>query len=183
MKTFTIIGGVNGVGKSSLTGVLKNRMNDLGIIIDVDKITATQGLGAIAGGKEAIRLINNCLDKGVNFTQETTLSGRMVEQTARQARERGYCVRLFYVALDTVDESKKRIQNRVEKGGHDIPAGDVERRFAGRFEALEKLLPYCDEATFFDNDNGFIEVARYRNGEITPVVEERPQWLVSLLQL
>ena len=36
MRTYTIIGGVNGVGKSSFTGVLKERCTDLGIIIDVD---------------------------------------------------------------------------------------------------------------------------------------------------
>lgn len=38
MRTYTIIGGVNGVGKSSFTGVLKERCTDLGTIIDVDKI-------------------------------------------------------------------------------------------------------------------------------------------------
>ena len=43
MKTYTIIGGVNGTGKSSLTGVLKAQTNDLGRIIDVDKITAQNG--------------------------------------------------------------------------------------------------------------------------------------------
>ena len=42
MKIYTIIGGVNGVGKSSLTGVLASESNDLGVIIDTDKITALQ---------------------------------------------------------------------------------------------------------------------------------------------
>ena len=40
MKNYTIIGGVNGVGKSSFTGVMKERSTDLGVIVDVDKITA-----------------------------------------------------------------------------------------------------------------------------------------------
>ena len=40
MKVYTIIGGVNGTGKSSLTGVLRTQLKDLGRIIDVDKITA-----------------------------------------------------------------------------------------------------------------------------------------------
>ena len=40
MRTYTIIGGVNGVGKSSFTGLLKEQRSDLGILIDVDKITA-----------------------------------------------------------------------------------------------------------------------------------------------
>ena len=82
MKTYTIIGGVNGVGKSSFAGVLKERSTDLGIIVDVDKITAELGAGALAGGKAALRKINECIDKGVSFTQETTLSGRKTESTA-----------------------------------------------------------------------------------------------------
>ena len=40
MKVYTIIGGVNGTGKSSLTGVLRAQRNDLGVIVDVDRITA-----------------------------------------------------------------------------------------------------------------------------------------------
>ena len=51
MKIYTIIGGVNGVGKSSFTGVLKGSRSDLGIIIDVDKITAGLGGDILAGGK------------------------------------------------------------------------------------------------------------------------------------
>ena len=37
MKTYTIIAGVNGCGKSSLTGVLKTEIDNLGKVIDVDK--------------------------------------------------------------------------------------------------------------------------------------------------
>jgi len=182
MKTYTIIGGINGAGKSSLTGVLKHQLRDLGIVIDVDLLTAKLGQGPIEGGRAAIRLIDECLEKGVNFTQETTLSGVRVERTAREARERQYAVRLFYVGLDTMQESLKRIRNRVEKGGHDIPVQDVERRFNQRHTALARILPYCNEAVFFDNDNGFVQVADYRNGEIVPLVEKKPVWLAELLE-
>jgi len=181
MKTYTIIGGVNGSGKSSLTGVLKNQLRDLGVIVDVDALTVRLGQGAIEGGKAAVGLIRDCVAKGVDFTQETTLSGSQVERTAREAKDKGYTVRLFYVGLDTAQECIKRIKNRVEKGGHDIPPEDVTRRFASRFEALARVLPYCSEAMFFDNDNGFVQVAEYRNGEFIPLVEKRPAWLSELL--
>ena len=181
MKVYTIIGGVNGVGKSSFTGVLKERSTDLGIIVDVDKITAELGAGAIVGGKAALKKINECIEKGVSFTQETTLSGRKTETTAKQVKELGYTVRLFYIGLDSAAESLSRIQNRVKRGGHDIPENDVERRFALRWEALTKVLPYCDEAEFYDNDNGFIKVAEYRNGELRTVGRHTPQWLVELM--
>ena len=180
MRTYTIIGGVNGVGKSSFTGVLKERCTDLGIIIDVDKITAELGGNALAGGKAALKKINECIDKGVSFTQETTLSGRRTETTAREVVEKGYRVRLYYIGLDSAAESVFRIANRVKRGGHDIPTQDVERRFAGRWEAVTKVLPYCDEAEFYDNDNGFVLVAEYRNGELRTVGSLVPGWLKEL---
>lgn len=56
----------------------------------------------------------------------------------------------------------------------------MERRFAGRWEAVAKVLPYCDEAEFYDNDNGFVLVAEYRNGELRTVGNIDPMWLKEL---
>lgn len=180
MKTYTIIGGVNGVGKSSFTGVLKERSTDLGVIVDVDRITAELGGNALTGGKAALRKIRECIDKGVSFAQETTLSGYKTEATAKQVKDMGYHVRLFYIGLDSAEESISRIENRVKRGGHDIPSDDVVRRFASRWEAVAKVLPYCDEAEFYDNGNGFILVAEYRNGELRTIGSRVPQWLEEL---
>lgn len=164
MKLYTIIGGVNGCGKSSLTGALKAERSDLGTVLDGDRPST----------------IDECLEKGVSFTQETTLSGTRTERTIRRAKDLGYTIRLYYIGLDTVEESLGRIQNRVAKGGHNIPREDVERRFSTRFEDVLRVLPYCDEARFFDNDNGFVEVAEYRNGELFPRVANPPRWLREL---
>lgn len=181
MNYYTIIGGVNGVGKSSFTGVLKGQSTHLGTIIDVDRITAELGGDALAGGKRAIRLMDRCLETGVSFTQETTLSGYRTEATAKRARAAGYFVRLYYIGLDTPEECLSRIENRVRHGGHDIPKDQVVRRFDDRFEALRRVLPYCDEGEFYDNDNGFRQVAAYRNGELLPVGDRPPRWLKELL--
>jgi len=70
MKRYTIIAGVNGAGKSSLTGALKAERSDLGIIIDVDKISAEMK-SPIAGGKTAIERMEDALKRGLSFTQET----------------------------------------------------------------------------------------------------------------
>ena len=180
MKTYTIIGGVNGTGKSSLTGVLKTQMSDLGVIVDVDRITAMAGVSALQGGRIALERISECLKKNLSFTQETTLAGHKTELTAAQAKEQGYYIRLFYVGLNTPEECLARIENRVRRGGHNIPENDVQRRFEGRWDAVKKILPYCDEAHFFDNDNGFVEVAEYRNGEVVSIGELRPDWLKEL---
>lgn len=180
MKIYTIIGGVNGVGKSSLSGVLSAENTDLGLIIDTDKITAENGGDHIKGGKIAIKRIDDCLEKGVNFTQETTLSGVRTLKTIQKARELNYFVRLYYIGVSSSAESISRIKNRVAKGGHNIPPQDVERRYSKRFSDLAKIMPYCDEAVFFDNENGFAEKAEYKNGSLITKGDKTPEWINEL---
>ena len=180
MKTYTIIGGVDGTGKSSLTGVLKAQTTDLGQIVDTEKITDENGGNAILGGEIALHRIHAFLDKGISFTQETTLSGYTTEATAQEAHEKGYFVRLYYIGLDSVEECLQRIKNRVSHGGHDIREEDVRRRFAERWEAVAKILVFCDEANFFDNYNGFVEVAEYANGELSVKGNNPPAWVEQL---
>ena len=181
-KSVVMVIGVNGVGKSSLTGVLASESNDLGVIIDTDKITASLGGDKIKGGKAAIERINNSLAKGINFTQETTLSGSRILKTIKRARELDYFIRLYYVGVNSADESMKRIRNRVEKGGHDIPEQDVKRRYNKRFEDLVNILPYCNEVKFYDNENGFVEKAEYKNGELITKSKSIPEWIKDLKQ-
>lgn len=171
MKTYTVIGGVNGVGKSSLTGVLKNLRYDMGMIIDCET------------RKDADRTAENCLENGVDFTQETTLSGKKTFKTIIKAKEKDYYIRLFYVAVSSAEESLTRIGNRVKKGGHDIPSEDVKRRFSKRYDDLLAILPYCNEVHFYDNENGFEEVGEYRNGTLSVTAEEPPKWLIELKSL
>ena len=180
MKTYTIIGGADGVGKSSLTGVLLAKDTQLGTVIDADKITAQLGGNRLMGGKVAVKKIDECLAKGVNFTQETTLSGTRTLKTIKKAIDLNYKIELYYMGVQTVQESLNRIANRVQKGGHNIPTDDVRRRYQNRFKDLCSILPYCNDAYFFDNENGFVQVAEYRNGQIFELTKTPPIWLQEL---
>lgn len=146
MKTYTIIGGTNGVGKSSFLGSLNEQRDDLGVVVDADKINLRFNGDKVKGGKAASQLISDCLEREISFTQETTLSGHKTLKTVKEAREKNYCVRLYYIGISSAQESLLRIENRVKKGGHGIPESDVLRRYKSRFEDLLRVLPYCDEA-------------------------------------
>ncbi len=183
MKIYTLIGGVNGAGKSSLAGSLRAERTDLGLVIDPDQLTAQCGGDEYEGGKMAVQRIESSLAAGVNFTQETTLSGGYPKRLCRRAKEAGYYIRLYYVGLDSVEESLRRIKNRVERGGHDIPEKDVRSRYAHRFADAAKILPYCDEAKFFDNNNGFTLVAEWRNGQLLTIGGSEPLWLKELKEI
>ena len=120
MKVYTIIGGVNGVGKSSFSGVLRQQRLDLGKIIDPDHIAAKEHCNKLEAGRIAIQEMETAIQNGWNFTQETTLSGRRTLQTILAARQKDYQIRLYYIGISSAEESLYRIANRVRKGGHNI---------------------------------------------------------------
>jgi predicted ABC-type ATPase len=101
-------------------------------------------------------------------------------KTVKRAIAQNYFIRLYYVGVGSADESIERIKNRVRKGGHDIAAEDVKRRYEKRFDDLLKILPYCNEAYFFDNENGFVKKGEFKNGELTLYSGETPAWLQEL---
>lgn len=182
MNQYTLIAGINGVGKSSLRGVLEGQGLVLGHIIDADYIAKENNFDVIKAGREAILEIDDCLKRNISFTQETTLAGKRIERTLIQARKQGYYVLMYYIGIDSVEESLKRIKNRVQKGGHDIPKIDVERRYAKRYDSLKKVLPYCDEVVFYDNENGFIKVAGIKNNRFYFTNGYRPKWLMDVMK-
>ena len=151
----------------------------MGHIIDPDEIAKKNNGNNILAGKAAVNEIRDCLSKNITFTQETTLSGKTVLNTIRQARKQGYYIILYYIGLDSSEESILRIDNRVKKGGHYIPSNTVKHRFSKRFEALKAVLDYCDEVIFYDNENGFIKVAEIKNNTFRYINSYRPEWIIE----
>ena len=170
MKTLTIIGGVDGVGKTSMLGILSAKRQDIGIIIDAD----------FTDEKTAVQRINEFIEKGIDFTLETTLSNRYILEAIKDARDNNYYIRLYYIAVNTAEESIRRIQNRIRKGGHNVPDNIVLARFQHRLDDLIAILPYCNESFIYDNENGFVEKAEYGNGRFVMKDNDIPEWLAEL---
>ena len=144
---------------------------DKGINVNADTLSIVGGHGELEnyGARINIKL---WLNKVIFVTLKTI----------KKARELDYFIRLYYIGVNSADESIKRIKNRVEKGGHDIPEQDVKRRYNKRFEDLANILPYCNEVKLYDNENGFVEKAEYRNGELLTKNKDVPEWIKCLKQ-
>lgn len=54
----------------------------------------------------------------------------------------------------------------------------MRRRYAERFDSLLDVMPLCN-VFFYNNENGFVEVGRYRNAEMI-LRANAPAWLDEL---
>lgn len=179
-KKYILIAGVNGAGKSTLyetLDVLKEMPR-----INTDEIVKTLGdwrdtSVLMAAGKQAVKLLNQYMAKGVTFNQETTLCGKTILKNIRKAKEMGYCIELHYVGVDSVEIAKERVRARVNKGGHGIPETDIEKRYIETFCNLKEILKDCDLAAFYDNTEVFRRFAIFRNGKTVRLSHNLPKWI------
>jgi predicted ABC-type ATPase len=120
------------------------------------------------------------LVSGVSFNQETTLSGKTIFNTIQQAKELGYTIHLRYVGVATPDIAKKRVEDRIARGGHGVSEGTIERRFNTSKDNFLKIYPFCDSIIIYDNTEQMTCVASIQNGELT-TIQEVP-WVKELLE-
>ena len=96
-----------------------------------------------------------------------------------QARSAGYRIALHYVSVNSVAQALDRIANRVALGGHDVPEGDVRRRFARSLANLPAAVVRSDETRIYDNsspENPYREIA-ILTPESRWVADNPPPWL------
>ena len=184
---YTIIGGINGVGKSTIYSSLSNDdIHTLGKRVNVDEIVSNLGdwrdtKVQFRAGKQAVEEINACLKSNANFHQETTLAGRSILRTAKLAKERGFSVHLWYIFVSDIEIAKQRVRTRVKSGGHGISDDIIERRSVTSLKTLKSLIPLCDEAWLYDNTIAYNLVARSVCGMIRILDKNIPLHILSCL--
>ncbi|MCL2400056.1 MAG: zeta toxin family protein [Defluviitaleaceae bacterium] len=185
---YTIIGGLNGVGKSTIyTTLTVEEASKLGKRINVDEIASSLGdwrdtKVQYTAGKQAVKLIRNCLESKCDFHQESTLSGHTILNTIKKAKDRGYSVHLWYIYVVNVELAKQRVLERIANGGHGIPEHIIERRSVTSLAMFRKILPLCNEVRVYDNTTTFNPVARVVNNQLKIFVKNIPLDVLSCLE-
>jgi predicted ABC-type ATPase len=86
-----------------------------------------------------------------SFTFETVMSHPSKVDFMRKARDAGYRVYFYYIATSDPEINKSRVRERVNLGGHDVPADRVESRYYRSLENLCGAIEATDRAYIFDN--------------------------------
>ena len=168
-KIFTLFAGVNGAGKSTLFSV--DTAADLGVRLNTDEIVKERGwdwrdaTAQLRAGRELLRRQKECLEKGVSFNQETTLSGVSILKAIQTAKAQGYLIRMRYVGVSSAEIAKERVSKRIAMGGHGVSGETIDRRYNASQENLKKVFPLCDTVNIYDNSgDGLVLVASYVDG-------------------
>ena len=144
MKIYTLFAGVNGAGKSTFFKALNH---DFGVRVNLDEIIMEHynrdwknPKVQMAAGRKAVSLIKDCINRGISFNQETTLTGQAIFTTINKAKAVGFKVHLYYVGLESVELSMERVATRVAASGHGVPEEDLRRRYVIRWPTLSRQL-------------------------------------------
>lgn len=184
MKRFVVFAGVNGAGKSTLYSLISS-------VSDLEKINLddrVRELGdwrdtavVVKAARIVVEQISDCFEKGISFTQETTLCGKSILRNIQKAKRLGYSIEMHYVGLDSAETAKQRVKNRVKRGGHGISDEDIERRYAETFENMKRVLPLCDLAAVYDNTEAFKRFAIFKNGKCVRISSRVPEWYQCIM--
>ncbi|MDD4895135.1 MAG: zeta toxin family protein [Candidatus Omnitrophica bacterium] len=170
-KAAYIIAGPNGSGKTTFAKLFLPDYVNCPNFVNADLIA--QGLApfgpraaAIKAGKLVLQQIHEYAERGVDFAFETTLSGKSYVSLLTELKARGYGLHLFFLWLPSAELAIARIKERVQEGGHYVPAEDVRRRFVRGINNFSTVYePLFDSWMLFDNSKVKpILIAKRRNG-------------------
>ncbi len=142
-----VVAGPNGAGKTTLSAENLTSAE----IVNADEIARISEASLIDASRRAILERRRLLEAGYSFSFETTLSGRREFAFVRAAKSRRYRIELRYVAVETATLCRVRINERVARGGHDVPEADLLRRFERSFANLPHAISIADDSFIYDN--------------------------------
>lgn len=114
------------------------------------------------------------------FAAETVFSHPSKIDLIRQAKAAGHKVNLVFIATESPDINQARVEQRVQLGGHDVPAEKIAPRYERSLVNLRAALPLVDRAYLYDNsDLGQRHrlVLNVAQGRVQGMSQELPQWL------
>lgn len=156
-----MIAGPNGAGKSTF---YKQVLQQDPFFKKVEFINLDNLAKEMAGENEdpnkfmfpAGKIISEHLSEKIqekkSFIYETTASGvshhlRLLET----AKKQGFKITTVFIGLASAELSYLRVQQRVNEGGHDVPAEVINRRYPKVIKNFPELLKVSDVSAVFDN--------------------------------
>lgn len=133
---------------------------------------------------EAAKIAQGLRDKyiaeGKSFATETVFSHPSKLDLIRNAQHNGFSVALYHIHVASPELAVKRVENRTEMGGHNVPKEKILSRFPRTLAHLRYAVKIADRTMVFDN-SALGKSHRYlmtlEHGKVTNVKQALPEWV------
>lgn len=149
-------------------------------------------LGSLTYNEQIAQIIADFLRKKLladkkKISFETVFSHESKLDIMRQAREMGYKVYLYFIATESPEINKFRVETRVKKGGHAVPPDKIVSRYYRSLDLLYDAAQLTYQTYFFDNsddtpnDSSFAHFKMVKGRKKWDEIreEEVPQWFIK----
>lgn len=178
-----VFAGPNGAGKSTLfaqlklSDWLKNVDQVNGDVIYKESPWLTQDELAMIVSER----IKSLFEAHLSFSIETNLATSASYNVLESAHKKGYRVSLHFVCLEDTKQCRRRVVERVSKGGHDVPFTIVEHRYKNALSLIKQHYLLFNDIDFIDNSaSSFTSVLRVENGTLAYQQAELPDWAAGI---
>ena len=157
MPKMYIISGCNGSEKTTASYTMLPEMFQCADFVNSDEFA--KGLSpfdpdraSIEASRYMLLKIRYMMDRGKDFTVETTLATRSLKKLILRAQKQGYTVTVLYFWLNSPELAIARVKARVAAGGHNVPEPVIRRRYrTGLLYLFEDYMPLVDQWILADN--------------------------------
>ena len=186
-KQLWLLAGGNGAGKSTF---FEHFLKSAGLpFINADilaKQLADEYTEAVSykAAKLAEKLRFSLLHSGTSFCFETVFSHPSKIDFMATAKSLGYEIILLYIHLQNDELNQARVAQRVNEGGHNVPADKIISRIPRTMAYVKDALPLTDVARFYDNSSQsqpFLSIAQLNEGQLTKQRDVLPGWAEDML--
>ena len=157
MPRLYILSGCNGAGKTTASYTFLPEILDCREFVNSDEFAKSlspfdPSIASVSASRYMLMRIQYLLEKGSDFSIETTLATRSLVGVIQEARSRGYTVTLLYLWVQAPEIAIQRVKDRVASGGHNIPEKVLRRRYVTGIKYLFDIyMPLCDRWMIGDN--------------------------------
>jgi predicted ABC-type ATPase len=188
VKQLWVLAGGNGAGKSTFYRMFLEPRGVKFINADLiarDIVSSNPETASYKAARIAERIIASMLDRGASFCFETVFSHPSKIDIVTRAKSLNYEGILVYIHLDTPELNEARVSQRVDEGGHNVPAEKIRSRLPRVLDNIRRVLPLVDSAWLLDNSSRsdpFKQIASIRLGRKCVLTDPLPAWAETLLK-
>lgn len=100
----------------------------------------------------------------------------------KRCKESGYKMTVILIATDSPEINIKRVEKRVNQGGHGVPQDKIISRYYKSIGNAKPLFAFADKIFIFDNstDNVVPQICYYKETTVTCKTDSLPKWFKQI---